>query len=63
MIGFKNWLENNNIIKALPGENLDNAIERAKKDSLKSRMVTLIFNNMRIIFEKGQIRHDLSKLR
>lgn len=51
-------------IQALPGDNLNDKLKEAEDLSQKTQStVTLLFNNMRIVYINGQLRHDLSKLK
>lgn len=66
-MNFSSWLSGvggrGEVVKAWPGESLDAAMERARLESERAGVVTLHFNNMRVVYEKGQLRRDLSKLR
>jgi hypothetical protein len=51
-------------MQAHPGDNLDDSVRAAKEASQKSGgRVTLKFNNKVIVYDKGQLNRDQSKLR
>lgn len=51
-------------IKAMPGENLDDKAREAEKLSKQTQgMVTLLFNNRKIVYMNGIFQPNLSKLK
>lgn len=55
---------NSTVIKAMPGENFEKKLKEAETMSKeKGGEVILLFNKMKVVYQNGQIMHNLSKLK